>query len=85
MHLKITELIKQAGLTPIYSMDTDWKLTDTEIEKLVMGVVQECITICDNIEDAYLADESLGVTNHLFAIGAGVCCNKIKTQFGVDE
>ena len=50
-------------------------------------IINECIKICDDTENEYLTAESeqlLGEDNHKFAIGAGVCCNRIKLKFGIE-
>ena len=87
MNGKIRELAKLAGMSFVYEYDSSIVMDVEDLEKFAELIINECIKICDDTENEYLSAESeqlLGEDNHKFAIGAGVCCNRIKLKFGIE-
>lgn len=65
-----------SGLSPIKDgLDVEPQLT-----KFAQLIIDHCIKICDETENEYLANDELH-DNEKFAVGAGVCCNRIKQDF----
>jgi hypothetical protein len=78
---ELARLLDQAGL----HVHAGYPQPDA-IKKFAESIIKECIKICDDTENGYLSDESeqlLGEDNHKFAIGAGVCRNRINLKFGM--
>ncbi len=51
------------------------------IEKFSNLIIQECIRLCDEIEDDYLKGED---RNTDIGVGAGTCAYEIEKHFGVE-
>lgn len=65
-----------SGLSPIKDgLDIEPQLTI-----FAQLIIDHCIKICDKTENEYLDNVYLS-DNEKFAIGAGVCANKIKLDF----
>jgi len=79
MNNKIKELAVRLGVVESH---VDWEAAGGNLlEMFAELIIQECITLCDKIEDSYLKGDD---PNTDIAIGAGVCGYHIGKYFGVD-
>jgi hypothetical protein len=89
MNERIKELAEQAKLNPVLLLQhwgTNDALTDSEqeslerIEKFAELIVQECITIVENLDPGYE-----DYRNQVSKTFGGDCIEEMKFHFGIEE
>lgn len=57
---------------------------EAQLNTFAKLIIDHCINVCDQTEDEYLANDTLH-DNEKFAIGAGVCANRLKMDFDYEH
>jgi hypothetical protein len=78
MNEKIKELALQAE---VWNTDGDYDKCEVDLGVFAKLIIQECIRLCDEIEDDYLKGED---RNTDIGVGAGTCAYEIEKHFGVE-
>jgi len=85
MNDKIKELAEQVNIIKrpnMFGFGWDYTISEHQLKTFAESIIKECASICDKIEDDYLAITYSD--NVHMAIGAGICCTEILNRFGTE-